>query len=130
MHKAIKGHIRHRVREDFPALRSSDIRTSANKTAVHGSVNPPLPSPMYVWNDSSYVPLVLPLLFALLGWYWLRKRSKTALPYPPGPKPYPIIGNLLDFPHGVPLWEGLTDLAKQHGKRLPPPELLGLKLWF
>ena len=84
------------------------------------------PPPMYVWNDSGYVSLVLPLFFALPAWYWLRKRSKSAIPYPPGPKPYPIIGNLLDFPLGVPLWEGLTDVAKQYGEMLPSPGLLGL----
>ena len=84
---------------------------------------------MYLWNDSSYVPLVLPLFFALPAWHWLRKRSKSALPYPPGPKPYPIIGNLLDFPLGVPLWEGLADMAKQHGRLLAFLELPEPKLW-
>ena len=81
-----------------------------------------------MWDDSGYVSLILPALFTLSAWYWLRKRPKSALPYPPGPNPYPVIGNLLDFPLGVPLWEGLADLAKRHGRILLSLGLLGLKL--
>jgi hypothetical protein len=66
-------------------------------------------------TDSGYAYLVLPVFVALPVWFWLRKRSKRALPYPPGPKEYPLIGNVLDFPFGRPLWEGLTDLAKRYG---------------
>jgi hypothetical protein len=71
-----------------------------------------------MWSDSSYMSLVLPVFAALPIWYLLRKRVGRALPYPPGPKGYPLVGNLLDFPTGVPLWEGLTDLARQHGRML------------
>ena len=74
-----------------------------------------------MWNDLGYTTLLLPAFIALLAWYLLQKRSKSALPYPPGPKGYPLIGNLLDFPLGVPLWEGLADLARQHGRLLPFP---------
>ena len=44
-------------------------------------------------------------------------------PFPPGPKGYPIIGNLLDFPEN-PIWEGLARMAQEHGKRttLPSPD--------
>ena len=69
-----------------------------------------------MWNNPSYTPLVLPLFIAFLVWYWLQKRPKNTLPYPPGPRAYPLIGNLLDFPVSVPLWEGLTNLAKQYGR--------------
>ena len=79
-----------------------------------------------MWNNLGYTPLVLTPLIAFPVWYWLQKRPKSALPYPPGPKAYPFIGNALDFPLGVPLWEGLTDLAKKYGRELPPRGLSGL----
>jgi ferulate-5-hydroxylase len=76
-------------------------------------------------DDLAYIPFLLPVFIALLVWYLLRlrTRSKIALPYPPGPKGYPLIGNLLDFPLGVPLWEGLADMARQRGGILPLHEL-------
>ena len=79
-----------------------------------------------MWNNSGYIPLVLPLFIAFPVWYWSQKRPKSALPYPPGPKAYPLIGNALDFPVNIPLWEGLTDLAKKYGRKLTSPGLSGL----
>ena len=78
-----------------------------------------------MWNNLGYIPLVLPLIIAFSVWYWSQKRPKSTLPYPPGPKAYPLIGNALNFPLSVPLWEGLTDLAKKYGRELPSPELSG-----
>jgi hypothetical protein len=78
-------------------------------------------------TDTGYASLVIPVLVALPVWFWLRKRSKRALPYPSGPNEYPLIGNMLDFPFRGPLWEGLTDLAKRHGSVLPSRRLSGLK---
>jgi hypothetical protein len=75
--------------------------------------------------ELGYTSLVLPVLFALPAWYWLRERSKSVLPRPPGPKGYPLIGNLLDFPTDTPLWEGLASMAKQHGRILPSGRLSG-----
>lgn len=72
-----------------------------------------------MWYESGYISLVLPVVFVLPAWYWLQRRPKNALPHPPGPKGYPLIGNLLDFPAGVPLWEGLANMARQHGRVLP-----------
>lgn len=42
-----------------------------------------------------FVFVALTFLLALTGYYRWRKPS---LPFPPGPKGYPIIGNLLDVP--------------------------------
>jgi len=46
-----------------------------------------------------------------------RKWRKPTLPYPPGPKGYPILGNVLDLPQDVPIWESLTLLSNRHGTR-------------
>ena len=56
-----------------------------------------------------------PLLFGvfILAFFW--KRKKSSLPYPPGPKGYPILGNVLDLTKGVPLWEDVTSLANRYG---------------
>ena len=72
-----------------------------------------------MWDNSGNISLLLPAFVAFLTWLLLRKRPKSTLPYPPGPKEYPLIGNLLDFPLGVPLWEGLSEMAGQHGTIFP-----------
>ena len=71
-----------------------------------------------MWNDSGYLSLALAVLVALPLWYWVKKRSKSVLPFPPGPKPYPLIGNLLDVPLSIAPWEWLKEMAKQHGQSL------------
>ena len=78
-----------------------------------------LTHPITMWNVLNYTSFVLPAVVALPVWYWVRKRSRNTLPYPPGPGGYPLVGNLLDFPLGIPLWEGLSDLARKHGRILP-----------
>jgi hypothetical protein len=37
-------------------------------------------------------------------------------PYPPGPKGYPIIGNVFDFPKDQ-VWEGLARMAQEYGEQ-------------
>ncbi|KAJ7496786.1 cytochrome P450 [Mycena latifolia] len=51
---------------------------------------------------------------ALVVTLYYAKRKKTMGPYPPGPKPLPILGNALDLPQSQP-WVGFSQLAKQHG---------------
>ena len=41
-------------------------------------------------------------------------RRRRGLPYPPGPRPLPLIGNLLDIPKEY-SWLTYTRLSKIHG---------------
>ena len=41
-------------------------------------------------------------------------RRRGGLPYPPGPRPVPLIGNLLDIPRES-SWIAYTELAKKYG---------------
>ncbi|KAF9645509.1 CyP450 monooxygenase [Thelephora ganbajun] len=53
--------------------------------------------------------IVTAIALAVARKKWASKHS----PYPPGPKGYPIIGNLFDSPEN-PMWEGLTKMAKEY----------------
>ena len=55
------------------------------------------------------------LLLSTFALILARKRKKPTLPYPPGPKGYPILGNALDLPMSVPVWESFVSLANNHG---------------
>lgn len=46
-----------------------------------------------------------------------RKRNPKNLPLPPGPKGYPLIGNLFDVPKDKP-WVAYNEWSKKYGK--PP----------
>ncbi|KAF9783497.1 cytochrome P450 [Thelephora terrestris] len=81
-----------------------------------------------MWNHLSYISLALPLFIAFPVWYWSKKRSKNTLSYPPGPKAYPLIGNLLDFPLSVPFWEGLASLSKQYETDVLRLKLPGMEM--
>jgi hypothetical protein len=54
---------------------------------------------------------------AYVCWRALRKRS--GLPYPPGPKGYPLIGNVLDIPSKYG-WLAFKKYAEQYGRNGPP----------
>jgi hypothetical protein len=65
--------------------------------------------PLITVVDIVLVSTFLHLLFAFRD--HLRRRG---LPYPPGPKPWPIIGNLLNSPKGL-QWTLYTEMSKKHG---------------
>ena len=48
---------------------------------------------------------------------YLRSRGfpgQPKLPYPPGPKGLPLIGNILDLPRDMHIWEGFTQMAEAY----------------
>ena len=45
---------------------------------------------------------------------WRRNRGRP--PYPPGPKGYPLIGNILDLPKDIPIWQAFIPLARKFSK--------------
>ena len=59
--------------------------------------------------------IIYPLLFSAFALAVVKKWRGSALPYPPGPKGYPILGNALDLIMSVPIWEGITSLANRYG---------------
>lgn len=61
-------------------------------------------------------------LLAIVFHPLIRKLFKHSsnVPYPPGPKPLPIIGNLYDIPTD-PLWVGYSHLAQKYGMYQDPP---------
>jgi hypothetical protein len=54
------------------------------------------------------------LLSAIL-YLLLQRRQRSQLPFPPGPKGLPLIGNLRDLPNDYP-WLGYEKLGKDIGK--------------
>jgi hypothetical protein len=65
----------------------------------------------------SFIPLLLclPVLSFVLALQAARDyRRRRGLPYPPGPQPLPIIGNLLNIPAEF-SWLLYTQLAKKYG---------------
>ena len=59
------------------------------------------------------VPVGTAVCLVVLARY-IRSRGKSNLPYPPGPKGLPLIGNILDLPRDIPVWEALARMAKTH----------------
>jgi len=56
-----------------------------------------------------------PLLFGVFILALIGKWKRPTIPHPPGPKGYPVLGNVLDLTKGVPLWEDVTSLANRYG---------------
>jgi len=60
-------------------------------------------------------PVLYPLLSGVCILALVMKWKRPSLPYPPGPKGYPILGNVLDLTTSVPIWEDVTSLANRYG---------------
>lgn len=60
------------------------------------------------------VDIVLAITFLNLLFTFRDYRRRRGFPYPPGPKPWPIIGNLLDSPKQS-QWTTYTEMSKKHG---------------
>lgn len=58
---------------------------------------------------------ILVLVTSIAAFFAIRDyQRRRGLPYPPGPRPFPLIGNLLDIPKEF-SWLAYTQLAKKHG---------------
>ena len=60
------------------------------------------------------------LLFSIATFVWYSRRgprNPENLPYPPGPKPLPLIGNVYDVPRDVP-WKVFEEWGRKYGKQL------------
>ena len=53
---------------------------------------------------------------AAIGTVWVQRRwiNPKQLPYPPGPPPLPLIGNLLDMPQAY-YWLTYAEMGKKYG---------------
>ena len=58
---------------------------------------------------------ILVLVSSLAAFFVIRDyQRRRGLPYPPGPRPLPLIGNVLDIPKEF-SWLSYTQLSKKHG---------------
>lgn len=57
----------------------------------------------------------LPLVVIAFAARWLRMSSRRRRSLPPGPKGYPVIGNIMDLPKEK-AWLGYHELSKQYGE--------------
>jgi hypothetical protein len=53
-------------------------------------------------------------LFLYLLFVFRDHRRRGGLPYPPGPPPLPMIGNILDIPQDTP-WTAYVDMSRKYG---------------
>jgi len=63
---------------------------------------------------------LLVIVFSLVAFLVVRGyRRRSGLPYPPGPRPLPLIGNLLDIPKES-SWLEYTQMSKKYGMNPSP----------
>jgi hypothetical protein len=67
--------------------------------------------------DLTRYPSIVPglLLFTPFALMWMFARKRRKLPLPPGPKGYPIIGNLFEIGNTEKPWEVYMEMGKEYG---------------
>jgi hypothetical protein len=75
-------------------------------------------------NDNKALCVVFLCAAASLALIWRLTHHRSKLPFPPGPKGLPLLGNLLDVPRDVPIWRTFTSISQNYGMchpfQLPP----------
>lgn len=64
--------------------------------------------------DSPYLVIAFSALLAVTAVALWKRRMRSSLPFPPGPRPLPILGNLFDMPTKQ-LSPSLRDMADKYG---------------
>ena len=77
-----------------------------------------LPPPPMGDNKTVYLMSFCVATSLALIWKWARGRAK--LPFPPGPKRLPLLGNVLDVPKDVPIWQTFASMARKSSVFLLP----------
>ena len=76
-------------------------------------MSPAGPSQVFVPLALAIFTLILIRVRSYLDW----KARSEGRPLPPGPRPWPVIANMLHFPRLKP-WRGFLELTERYGKAL------------
>ncbi|KAF9786299.1 cytochrome P450 [Thelephora terrestris] len=72
------------------------------------------------YAGSAFAVVATAIAIAMVRKKWGSRRP----PYPPGPKGYPIIGNLFDFPQN-PIWEGFARMSQEYNTDILHLDMMG-----
>ncbi|KAM5545117.1 hypothetical protein V8D89_001228 [Ganoderma adspersum] len=79
-----------------------------------GHASPCVASVILAAMESLFILALLTLTISIVLSIRCSRRGKTRDPLPPGPRPLPIIGNVLDIPRNN-VWERFSDLGRKYG---------------